>query len=324
MQPHRFTASARAFVGSERTRRSLFRHLAGGAFGLALSRLETGQIAARQLGEKMPLAIEPAVKSVKLANGVSLPYVEQGDPAGIPVVLLHGVTDSWRSFEPVLPYLPSSLHAFTLTQRGHGDADRPTDGYRYEDLAADVAAFLDAVGLAQAVIVGTSMGSSVAQRFAIDYPDRTLGNVLMAAFAGYSHNSAVVEFAAVVATLTDPIDPSFAREFQESTLARPIPPEWLDTFVQESLKVPARVWRAVFAASLADQTAKDFDRIDSPTLIMWGDQDAFVPKSDQDALLAAIPGSRLLVYPGGGHAIHWEDPALVAADLVAFVEGLGR
>jgi pimeloyl-ACP methyl ester carboxylesterase len=275
-------------------------------------------------GDTVPLAIEPAVKSVKLANGVRLSYVEQGDPAGVPVVLLHGVTDSWRSFEPVLPNLPSSLHAFALTQRGHGDADRPADGYRYEDFAADVAAFLDAVGLEQAVIVGTSMGSSVAQRFAIDYPGRTLGNVLMAAFAGYDHNPAVVEFAAVVATLTDPIAPAFAREFQESTLARPIPPGWLDTFVRESLKVPARIWRAVFAASLADETAREFGKIDSPTLVMWGDQDAFVPASDQNTLLNAIPGSRLLVYPGGGHAIHWEDPVRVAADLVAFVEGLGR
>ena len=65
-------------------------------------------------------------KAIALSTGVTLPYVEQGDPDGVPVILLHGVTDSWRSFEPVLPHLPPSIHAFALTQRGHGDADRPS------------------------------------------------------------------------------------------------------------------------------------------------------------------------------------------------------
>jgi pimeloyl-ACP methyl ester carboxylesterase len=84
----------------------------------------------------MPSAIgPPAVKSAALSTGVTLPYVEQGDPAGTPVVLLHGITDSWRSFEPVLPYLPDSIRAFALTQRGHGDADRPAAAYHPRHLA---------------------------------------------------------------------------------------------------------------------------------------------------------------------------------------------
>ena len=69
-------------------------------------------------------------KSIALSTGVTLPYVEQGDPAGVPVLLLHGYTDSWRSFEDTLAHLPDSIHAIALTQRGHGDADRPATGYR--------------------------------------------------------------------------------------------------------------------------------------------------------------------------------------------------
>jgi non-heme chloroperoxidase len=119
------------------------------------------------------------VTSVALPTGVTLPFVEQGDPAGVPVVLLHGGTDSWRSFEPVLPYLPSSIRAFALTQRGHGDASRPASGYHPRDFSADVAAFLDSQGLESAVIAGHSMGSTVALRFALDYPERTRGLVPM-------------------------------------------------------------------------------------------------------------------------------------------------
>ena len=272
----------------------------------------------------MPLAIEPVVKSIQLSTGVRLPYVEQGNPTGLPVVLLHGVTDSWRSFERVLPHLPDSLHVFALTQRGHGDADRPAKGYEIEDFTADLAAFMDAVGLARAVVVGTSMGSSVGQRFAIDCPERTTGLLLMAAFHSYVDNPTVVEFVEIVAGLTDPIDPAFVREFQESTLARPIPPAFLETVVQESLKVPAPVWREAFAGFVKDQTPAELSKIAAPTLIVWGDRDAFAPAGDQDALVAAIAGSRLLVYRGAGHALHWEEPARIAADVVAFVEGLGR
>ena len=122
-------------------------------------------------------------KTIALSTGVTLQYVEQGDPDGVPVILLHGVTDSWRSFEPVLPHLPPSIHAFALTQRGHGDADRPLTGYSFLNFAADVAAFMDALQLNRAVIVGHSMGSGVTQRFALDYPERLLGIVLEGTFA---------------------------------------------------------------------------------------------------------------------------------------------
>lgn len=263
------------------------------------------------------------VKAVRLRTGVTLPYVEQGDPAGVPVLLLHGVTDSWRSYEPVLPHLPASFRAFAVTQRGHGDADRPTEGYRTRDFAGDVGAFMDALGLERAVVVGHSMGGTNAARFTIDHPARVRGLVLACTFASYARNPGLVEFCESATALTDPIDPAFVREFQESTLARPVPPAFLDAVVQESLKVPARVWRAVFQAFLEDDFASELDRITVPTLIVWGDRDAFAPGDDQTAFRATIPGSRLLVYEGGGHALHWEQPKRFADDLTAFVESLG-
>ena len=88
--------------------------------------------------------IKPVVKSVELPNRVKLQYVEQGDLASTPVLFLHGITDSWHSFEPVLPHLPASIRAFALSQRGHGDSDRPMSGYHPRDFAADVVAFMDA------------------------------------------------------------------------------------------------------------------------------------------------------------------------------------
>jgi pimeloyl-ACP methyl ester carboxylesterase len=265
----------------------------------------------------------PVVKSVQLPGRVRLEYVEQGDPAGIPVVMLHGVTDSWHSFGPVLPHLPESVHAFALTQRGHGDADRPASGYRTRDFAADVAAFADALRLGPVVVVGHSMGSTNAKRFAIDYPARTRGLVLVGTFATYRNNPTLVEFwQSAVSTLTDPIDPDFAREFQESTLARRLSPAFLETVVRESLKVPARVWRAAFEGFLEDDFASELGEIAAPTLVLWGDRDRFARRTDQDALVAGIAGSRLAVYEGTGHALHWEEPERFAVELTSFVEGV--
>jgi non-heme chloroperoxidase len=267
----------------------------------------------------------PILQTVTLPNQVKLPYVEQGDPSGVPVLLLHGVTDSWRSFERVLPHLPQSIHTFAPTQRGHGDADRPAAGYRFHDFAADLVALMDTLQLETAVIAGHSMGSSVAQRFAIDHPERTLGLVLMGSFAVLRGNPSVVEFwDSTISTLTDPIDPALVREFQQSTLAQPVPQRFFETAVQESLKVPARVWRAAFEGFLETDFSGEFSKIKAPTLIVWGDQDTFCPRSDQDMLVARIPGAQLLVYPGAGHALHWEEPEHFAADLVAFTENLAR
>lgn len=260
-------------------------------------------------------------KTIELPTGVTLPYVEQGDPAGIPVIFLHGYTDSWHSFEPVLPHLPESLHVFALTQRGHGNAKRPLTGYYFQNFAADLAAFMDTLKLGPAVIAGTSMGSSIAQRFVLDYPGRTLGLVLIGSGTTW-RNPIVLELGDVISTLTDPIDPDFVREFQKSCLAQPVPPAFFDTIVQESLKVPARVWRAALEAHLEADYLDELGRIKVPTLIIWGDQDAIHPRSEQDTLAAAIGGAQLVVYSGAGHALHWEEPERFAADLVAFVKKL--
>ncbi|MBE7549979.1 MAG: alpha/beta hydrolase [Anaerolineales bacterium] len=267
--------------------------------------------------------LETIQKRVKLSSGVELPYVEQGDPAGVPVIFLHGITDSWHSFEPVLPHLPGSVHVFALSQRGHGDADCPETGYHPRDFAADLAAFMDALELGPAVIAGHSMGSTIAQRFALDYPGCTRGLVLIGSCPTFRGNAGLVELWEVaVSQLEDPIDPDFVREFQESTLAQPVPPAFLDTVVQESLKLPARVWRAVLLQALLEADfSVELGKITAPTLIVWGDQDGLVSRHEQEALLAAIAGSQLVVYRGAGHA---EEPERFAADLVAFTENFTK
>ncbi|KIC96181.1 hypothetical protein OI18_02530 [Flavihumibacter solisilvae] len=256
---------------------------------------------------------------MELPNRVKLEFVETGKSNGVPVIFLHGITDSWQSFKLVLPHLPKSIHAYAITLRGHGDSDKPPAGYQPEDFANDIAAFMDAEKISEAYIVGHSMGSTIAQRFLLSYPGKVKGVVLIGAFAGYPGNAPISEFYQAVINLEDPIDQSFANDFQLSTTASPVPESYFNTMVGESLKVPAFVWRAALEGLISVNYTEQLSAVTKRVTIFWGAEDGFCPRSDQDKLLAAISGSSLIVYEGTGHALHWEEPRRFANDLVAFI-----
>src|SRR3712207_3877020 len=176
-----------------------------------------------------------------LSTGVRLHYAERGDQVGEAIVFLHGYSDSWYSFSRVLPLLSLEYHAFALTQRGHGDSDKPECCYTPDDFAADVDAFMDAVGIEEATLVGASTGALFAQRAVLSYPRRVGRLVLIGAQT--PANEAVLGLVEEVRALEDPVPTEFVREFQESTIYQPVPQGFLDTVVSESLKLPARVWR---------------------------------------------------------------------------------
>lgn len=94
----------------------------------------------------------------------------------------------------------------------------------------------------------------------------------------------------------------------------------MDTFVEESLKVPAQVWKVTVRESLEHDQSGELGRIQAPTLLIWGDQEELASREDQDAQVEAIPNAALAVYEGVGHGVHWEEPERFASDLVSFVE----
>jgi non-heme chloroperoxidase len=262
-------------------------------------------------------------KFAELPGQIRLPYVEQGEPSGVPLVLLHGFLESWRAFELLLPHLPESTHVFAVTQRGHAGATRPRYGYRPTDFAADAAAFMDTLELEAAVITGASSGGTAAQRLAIDHPQRVLGLALLGSPVTLRDKPRVRElWDSTISKMTDPVDPDFVREFVERLPTRPLPPGFLEIMVQEGLDVPAHVWRAVNEALLQEDPSGELSKISAPTLILWGDRDDLT-RGDQQTLGGAIPNSRLVVIPEAGHMAYWEQPGRVASELATFVEELG-
>jgi non-heme chloroperoxidase len=266
-----------------------------------------------------PTTVRPCFATVDLSTGVRLHYAEHGESGGKPVICLHGYTDSSFSYSRVAPLLAErGYRVFALDQRGHGDSERPMSGYAMADFAADAVAFMDALGIARAAIVGHSMGSMVARIMAQRHPERVARLVLINTF-GAQGTAGATELLDAVRTLPDPVPDDFVREFQSSTLHIPVPEAFYEQVVAESLKLPARVWVAALEGFFAADDSADLHRIAAPTLLLWGECDAYVPRADQEQLLAAIPDSRLIAFPDTGHDPHWERPELFTARLDAFL-----
>jgi non-heme chloroperoxidase len=260
--------------------------------------------------------------TTRLATGLRVHYAEQGDRDGEAIVFLHAYADSWSSYGRVLPLLSPSYHAFALDQRGHGDSDKPECCYTADDYAADVDAFMEAVGIEKATLVGDSSGGLIVQRVALSFPHRVGRLVLIGSPTTLVNNEAVMEWRESVRTLEDPIPPEFVGGFLGSIITQPVPEEFLERAVSESLKVPARVWRDYWEGVVlaVDDTAR-LGEIGAPTLILWGERDALLPREDQEWRAATIPNATLRVYPETGHLAHWARPEWVVRDLEAFLRG---
>jgi len=262
----------------------------------------------------------PTLSSIRTADGTVVPYAATGPSTGPAIVMLHGLTDSWRSFEPVFEALPADARAVAVTLRGHGDAGQPAAGYELTSLAADVVSLFEQLELEAVVLVGHSLGAGVALQVARQSPDRLHALVLIGAFATPADNPLVAELAAAVAELEDPVDRAFIEEFQAGTVYGDVPEAYMIQVVAESAKVPAHVWQGATEGFIAADHLGAAAGIAVPTTLIWGDRDAYVPRADQDGFLAALPSGRLEVYEDTGHAVHWEQPARVVTDLLAVLQ----
>jgi non-heme chloroperoxidase len=187
-----------------------------------------------------------------------------------------------------------------------------------QQFAGDVIAFMDAMKIKDATIVGHSMGSFVAQHVAVEAPERVNRLVLVATATTVHTNDLARQLQREVNALTDPVPQKFVHDFQVSTAFQPLSNDFFHTVLKESMKLPAHVWREVMAEMMSPDAGVQLKKIKTPTLILWGDKD-FFPRSEQDSLVSALPNATLKVYKDTGHALHWERPEKFATDLQAFL-----
>ncbi|MGO1059692.1 alpha/beta fold hydrolase [Planococcus sp. FY231025] len=260
-------------------------------------------------------------KKMVLPNGREFSYTETGDPLGIPLILLHGLGDSCRTFEALFPHFPGRIRAIAYTQRGHDGIDLPDATYRARDFEADLLKFMNAMALQKAFILGASSGGFIARNFAARFPKRVHGLVLLGAPSAMGDKPDVVETQeSTFARLKDPISMDFIKIFTDGLLVKSMPSNFLELMYSESQKVPARVWKETSEALLKEKFPGILAQIKAPTLIICGGKDTIASRTDQEQLARAIPDSRLTVFPQLGHLLYWEDPKNVAKEITSFIE----
>lgn len=259
-------------------------------------------------------------KEVRLSNGIRLSYVELGDPNGEPLLLLHGYTDSSRSWSLVAPYL-SRFRLLIPDQRGHGNADAPACCYGTTQFAYDAQLFLDALGIHKAAVAGHSLGSMVAISLAADHPERISRLILIGSTALVPVKRGDWLYDNVVG-LKEPLDRSskFLRDWHPANQPTPVDPVFAKAVEDEYLRMPLHVWRGVMRELAYVPVGRHAADVKARVLILSGEKDPLFPKEHHEALLKAFPQAQAQVFPALGHNPNWEQPEKIAAEMARFLD----
>ncbi|MDE2060160.1 MAG: alpha/beta fold hydrolase [candidate division NC10 bacterium] len=225
-----------------------------------------------------------------------------------PVVWIHGLGIDHRVWALQIPVFSQHFRCITFDNRDAGQSDRSSSSYTIKTMADDVIRLMDALAIDKAHIVGLSMGGAIAQEVAIAYPARVRRLILVSTYTSADRRGADVlnsfammrahfsreEYARATSpwifTYRDYLIPGFI----ESTITR---------FLEDPYFLPADVYARQVEAALGHFTEDRLSEITVPTLIVTGNEDLMTPMRFARTLHQGIPGAKLAVIPGGGHAL---------------------
>lgn len=249
-------------------------------------------------------------------DGRSLAYIDNGDD-GMPLFLLHGYTDSSRSWSLIEPHL-AGYRLVMPDLPGHG-LSTAMPLATLEAFADDIIRLADALGIKRFAVIGHSMGAMTALVLAARHGARVTA---LASLCGSLQPGllAATTLGAEIRALADPIDPQspFLREWHQC--AQPVDADFMAWIAQEAASMPAAVWQALYAMIEAADLRQQAERIDAPVLLLAGDEDALFDEPHRAALRTAFPQAATEILAGHSHNPHWEAPARVADALLAFLK----
>jgi 3-oxoadipate enol-lactonase/4-carboxymuconolactone decarboxylase len=235
-----------------------------------------------------------------------------------PLVLLNSIGTDMALWDACVPHLVPAFRLLRIDARGHGASDAPPGEYSLTMLADDVAAVMEAAGIAQAAIAGVSLGGMIAMAFALDHPTRASALALICTSAAMDRSAWESRIATVRAEGTGAI--------AEMAVGRFLSPGFAHTHPEI-----AETLRAGIAAQSDDGYAgagaavRDMDlmgrlgAIAMPTLVVTGDKDISTPLDGHgDRLIAGLPDVRHVVL-GSAHLPPIEAPATLASALRHFL-----
>lgn len=246
---------------------------------------------------------EPAFvrRSVTVA-GRRIAYREELDPRNDPpLVFIHGLGMSSRSFRPLLPHLHNGFHVIAPDLPGAGHSDKPDEPLSVDALVTTLVGWMDAVGLGEAAFVGHSLGGQVVTHLCQRYPERVTRAVLVAA------------------TPDPDVAPAWRKALWLLVDGALEPPAMVAMATGDYLKAhPGRMWRQLKKALRVDVEARA-SRIEVPVLVVRGSWDLVVREPWSRRLAEAIPDGRYLAVPRGSHGLPAQKPAELAAIIREFL-----
>jgi pimeloyl-ACP methyl ester carboxylesterase len=235
-------------------------------------------------------------------------------------VLLHGAEADHAMFDAFAAQLAPHFTVVAYDQRDSGATRNPAARYGLGELADDLAALIGALGISRAHVFGTSFGGAIAQVAAVRHP-ACIGRLVLASTfrVGVSVASINPEgfprFAELRAKLPESL-PAFAEYFfPPSYIASH--PQALVIFTGNKRDAGQRERRG---AVLAQPIAISLAEVKAPTLVLAGREDRLIPPAHTLSLACEIAGARTAVVDGVGHVGTIQDPAAVAAEVIAFLQ----
>jgi len=247
------------------------------------------------------------------ADEIDIYYEVHGE--GEPLLLIMGFTGTTEMWFRQLPELSRRYRVIAFDNRGSGRSDKPDVPYTMQMLTLDAACLLDALHVEQAHVYGVSMGGMIAQNLALLYPDRVLSLVLGCTSCGGGRfvlpEDGTIDFLMNWHRRDEVSPEERTRETLPYSLSQRFidnNPEIVEQYISRTLEYwpPLYSFKRQAEAVLTHDTYDLLPRIKVPTLVISGGADRQVPVENSKILASRIPGARLVVLEGAGHAFFVE------------------
>lgn len=263
-------------------------------------------------------------------NGGQIHYRDQGNRDGPILLLIHGANSHLQTWDGVTDALKDKYRIISYDQPGHGlSGPAGNDNYSGDAMAAAGVKVLDAAGVRDAIWIGNSMGGWVSWRAALAFPERISALVLINASGAQGGEKIEPYLGAILMqtrfgqAILPYITPRFIvkSSLQQSVYDPKVLSEEAITRYWELLRFPGNRQATIKRTLTPRENEKweDIGQINSPVLILWGENDQVIPVSHAQLFAAKISNTIKIIYPNIGHLPMEEDAAKVASDIDMFI-----
>lgn len=267
-------------------------------------------------------------------GGLSLAVYEAGNPAGPPILFIHGFTGSHLTWERQFSgRLADEFRLVAFDLRGHGASDKPLEAEHYTDSslwAEDLAAVIRAKNLDRPVLVGWSYGGYVMADYVRVWGEDAIGGLVFVGAVTKAGTEEAQSFLGeeLLEVFEGVLSPDVRTRIESTRAlvrlftARPVSRDAFEVMLGSAMMVPPEVRLALFSRELDNDDV--LVGVGVPTLVVHGTDDRIVRSSSAEHIAEVVPGAIFRAYDGVGHAPFFEDPERFNNDLAEFVRSARR